>query len=258
MACLPEQSSTHPSEESSAIAVGWGSTSLSGSGSNLLRNVKLTVYPSSSCSRVNNIFDWNGQVCAGEMLGGKDTCQGDSGGPLFVQNTINGRVKYVLAGIVSYGVGCAMSYHPGIYTRVSNYINWIYSHTKKFYPVQVTFPTSTKAKTTSLTTSLLISAANSTILGLKIVPTTTTVISSTVKITATTSEVKNKIQMNACKNQNDDVCRYIEDSSLCTTSLVKSYCSKTCNSCVTSGASSLLLNFFWRFNLVILFAILIR
>jgi hypothetical protein len=115
-------------------------------------------------------------------------------------------------------------------------------------------PPSTAAKTTSL----LMSAANSTVLGLKIVPTTTAMVSSTARITATTSQAKNKIQINGCKNQNDDVCRYIEDSSLCTTSLVKSYCAKTCNSCVTSGASSLLLSFFGGFKLVILFAILIR
>ena len=45
--------------------------------------------------------------------GGKDTCQGDSGGPIFVQDTVNGKLKYVLAGIVSYGNGCAQPNNPG-------------------------------------------------------------------------------------------------------------------------------------------------
>jgi plasminogen len=52
-------------------------------------------------------MNWNTQICAGEYAGGKDTCQGDSGGPLYVLDTINGKQKYVLSGVVSYGYGCA-------------------------------------------------------------------------------------------------------------------------------------------------------
>ena len=52
-------------------------------------------------------MNWNTQICAGEYAGGKDTCQGDSGGPLYVLDNINGKQKYVLSGIVSYGYGCA-------------------------------------------------------------------------------------------------------------------------------------------------------
>ncbi len=33
---------------------------------------------------------------------------GDSGGPLYVSDTINGKSKYVLGGVTSYGVGCAL------------------------------------------------------------------------------------------------------------------------------------------------------
>ena len=38
---------------------------------------------------------------------------GDSGGPLYVQDTVNGVTKYVLAGVVSYGDGCAVAGYPG-------------------------------------------------------------------------------------------------------------------------------------------------
>ena len=59
------------------------------------------------------MFNWNVQICAGEIAGGKDTCQGDSGGPLYVLGTVNGKSKYVVAGVVSYGNGCAQPNYPG-------------------------------------------------------------------------------------------------------------------------------------------------
>lgn len=33
--------------------------------------------------------------------------KGDSGGPLFVKDSVGGKTKYVAAGVVSYGDGCA-------------------------------------------------------------------------------------------------------------------------------------------------------
>ncbi|MEZ4681551.1 MAG: trypsin-like serine protease [Caldilineaceae bacterium] len=59
---------------------------------------------------------------AGEW--GQDACQGDSGGPLIVPSTAEA-MGWQLAGIVSWGDGCARPGAYGVYTAVGNYHSWI-------------------------------------------------------------------------------------------------------------------------------------
>ena len=58
-------------------------------------------------------------ICGGET--GIDTCQGDSGGPLIAN--IDG--KFTLVGVTSFGKGCAQKNKPGVYTKVSNFLDFI-------------------------------------------------------------------------------------------------------------------------------------
>ena len=66
------------------------------------------------------------QLCAGGEEG-KDSCQGDSGGPLMGQDLSNPLQPYwYLVGVVSFGpTPCGAESWPGVYTRVSDYIDWI-------------------------------------------------------------------------------------------------------------------------------------
>ncbi|GFO15509.1 coagulation factor x [Plakobranchus ocellatus] len=63
-----------------------------------------------------------GMFCAGYSVSMRgDACSGDSGGPFIVK--LHGRS--ILAGIVSWGVGCDRAHHYGYYTNVAHYHDWI-------------------------------------------------------------------------------------------------------------------------------------
>jgi secreted trypsin-like serine protease len=87
-----------------------------------LHEVEVPIITNLDCSIAYSGITQN-MVCAGIPAGGKDSCQGDSGGPLVVYNISSG--KWLQAGIVSFGQGCAAPNLPGVYTRLSRYIDWI-------------------------------------------------------------------------------------------------------------------------------------
>ena len=63
--------------------------------------------------------------CAGYDNGYYDACQGDSGGPIAFKYDD----KWILAGAVSWGEGCARAERPGVYVKVANYAGWIFKQT---------------------------------------------------------------------------------------------------------------------------------
>jgi secreted trypsin-like serine protease len=119
---ITKQQGTLVAAGANVTVVGWGNTSEAGGSSDVLRQVTIPVISNTQCKTYANYNDvTNNMICAAQSTGGKDSCQGDSGGPLF--QTINGQKTQV--GIVSWGIGCARPNAPGVYTRLSNYIDWI-------------------------------------------------------------------------------------------------------------------------------------
>ncbi|MFB1481696.1 trypsin-like serine protease [Corallococcus sp. RDP092CA] len=104
-----------------ARVTGWGTLS-SGASSlpTTLQTVDVNVISNATAQS-----KYPDETITADQLGasapGKDSCQGDSGGPLTV---LKGSTR-VLAGIVSWGYGCADSRYPGMYGRVSSFESWI-------------------------------------------------------------------------------------------------------------------------------------
>jgi len=107
---------------------GWGSTSENGSIPNQLREARVPRVADGTCDNSDyygTSFDAGTMVCAGFAAGGVDTCQGDSGGPLAASTedplpaSESTTSQWRLAGITSWGIGCARPKKPGVYTRVA-------------------------------------------------------------------------------------------------------------------------------------------
>ncbi|XP_076366081.1 proclotting enzyme-like isoform X2 [Tachypleus tridentatus] len=105
------------------FVAGWGTTAFNGPSSPVLREVQVPVWEHESCQDAykNDVNITNVYMCAGFAVGGKDACQGDSGGPLMLPH----EKKFHLIGIVSFGKSCAQPGFPGVYTRVTEFLNWI-------------------------------------------------------------------------------------------------------------------------------------
>jgi|ERR1719414_596935 len=120
-ACLPGGSQDYAGQV--ATVSGWGTLSSGGNQPTVLNDVQVTVKSNTECNSAYGGGITSNMICAADA--GKDSCQGDSGGPLVVKE--NGR--YALAGVVSWGYGCAMAQYPGVYARVTAQMDWILANT---------------------------------------------------------------------------------------------------------------------------------
>lgn len=105
---------------------GWGLLSETGAQPDQLQSVNVPIVANATAAaqydpRPENLDVTANMLAAGLNTGGRDACSGDSGGPLTVRNATN---QAILAGIVSYGIGCARPNFLGVYTRVSRYCQW--------------------------------------------------------------------------------------------------------------------------------------
>lgn len=130
-ACLAE-SFAIPTEK--VIATGWGRTEYAEMTSAHLQKVHLDLIPQPECNasyapylsrNLRNGVVAETQFCAGSKLQ-RDTCQGDSGGPIQIYHSYV-QCMYAVVGITSFGIRCAETGLPGVYTRVYPYIAWIES-----------------------------------------------------------------------------------------------------------------------------------
>jgi len=112
--------------------VGWGRTGPDSNSakSEVLLEVKVPGVEQAACVELFRRLRaqlGSGQLCAGGELG-KDSCGGDSGGPLTALGPFG--PPHSVVGVVSFGARrCGESEDvPGVYTRVSEYLNWILDH----------------------------------------------------------------------------------------------------------------------------------
>lgn len=111
-----KRASSAPSAGQLCTLAGWGVTSENSQNiSPSLLRVNLEVVSFEHCNAAFQGTLVKGMMCASAP--GRDACQGDSGGALICQNRV--------AGVVSFGSGCAHPNHPGVYMDITHYEKWI-------------------------------------------------------------------------------------------------------------------------------------
>lgn len=115
-------------------------------GSQTLLETAVEIVDPATCKlRYTGAAISNGQICAGLEQGGQDSCQGDSGGPLVAYD--NDGCPYQV-GIVSWGDGCAAAAAYGVYTRVSQFSDWVQKHAGPFDGIVTADGTSSETRLT--------------------------------------------------------------------------------------------------------------
>ncbi|EDW93777.2 trypsin beta [Drosophila yakuba] len=103
------------------LVAGWGTPNANDSESEpRLRGTMVEVIDQRRCQRLYSHLHrpiTDDMVCA--AAAGRDHCYGDSGAPLVHRGS-----SY---GIVSFAHGCADPHFPGVYTRLANYVTWIFN-----------------------------------------------------------------------------------------------------------------------------------
>ncbi|NWQ86289.1 TMPS9 protease, partial [Burhinus bistriatus] len=124
--CLPDNSHIFH-EGARCFITGWGSTKEGGLMSKHLQKAAVNVIGDQACKKFYPVQISSRMMCAGFPQGTIDSCSGDAGGPLACKEPSG---KWFLAGITSWGYGCARPYFPGVYTKVTAVQGWIAQNLK--------------------------------------------------------------------------------------------------------------------------------
>ncbi|XP_053686664.1 glandular kallikrein, prostatic-like [Sabethes cyaneus] len=107
--------------------VGWGEIE-DGTLQDILRKVDYYVVPNEQCADIHSYKIFPTQICAAYPGGGKGQCNGDGGGPLLHHG--------IQVGIGSWSIKpCGIAPYPGVLTKVSHYLDFIYQHTDVEPPI---------------------------------------------------------------------------------------------------------------------------
>lgn len=118
---IPNLGNLLTAEGNIGMVSGWGSTYYRGSLARFLMKVRLPTVSTDICQQSTEKLITDNMFCAGYAEESLDSCKGDSGGPFAASY----HDVWYLLGVVSLGEGCAEEGKYGVYTQVSNYIQWI-------------------------------------------------------------------------------------------------------------------------------------
>ncbi|XP_059615747.1 plasminogen-like [Phlebotomus argentipes] len=127
-ACLPDKHQSLPVGAQCTI-IGWGKRrDQDDAGTNVLHEAEVPIITNEECKAV--YYDYTitkNMFCAGHKKGRIDSCSGDSGGPILCRDYTKASNPWTIYGITSFGDGCGKRNKFGIYTKILNYVDWIWS-----------------------------------------------------------------------------------------------------------------------------------
>ncbi|XP_064471949.1 proclotting enzyme-like isoform X2 [Ornithodoros turicata] len=123
LVCLPKDEDQWAElSGKTAVIAGWGAQSDKGKMSSTLQEVMLPILSQTKCEEaLEGLVSVDKTVLCASALG-KDSCKGDSGGPMVVPDE---KSRFTVVGVTAFGVHCGDADFPGVYTRVTEHMDWI-------------------------------------------------------------------------------------------------------------------------------------
>ena len=122
--CLPTADDSFHAGTNCTVT-GFGRLAEAGSIATMLQQAVVPIVPRDTCQAAYSDYNITPRMmCAGYATGGIDACQGDSGGPMVCRKD---QRHWYLAGVISWGLGCARPNSYGVYANVTMLASWVRS-----------------------------------------------------------------------------------------------------------------------------------